>query len=324
MTARGISFIVPVRNDAERLRVALASLATTATAAAVPFEIIVVDNGSTDQSVQVARDAGATVVELPDSKVSAMRNTAARRARFDLIAFVDADNEVVPGWAAAAMATFRDESVGACGHPYSCPSPGTWVQRAYDLLRPKSDGTHDVEWLGSGNLVIRGRVFDAVGGFDETLTTCEDVDLCQRLRRDGARLLSVSGMRSVHHGDPRTLKAVFLGELWRGRDNVRVTLRSVSLRSLASLGVSVMLALAVVVAFASIWSPATFLVALLFIAALVLMRAARMARASARRTVSFAQIVTVSAAYELGRAIALVARLSHHRRHVTRPVQAHV
>jgi len=326
MKATGLSFVVPVRNDAERLRVSLASIVRSARQADVPFEILVADNGSADHSVLVAREAGATVLELPDSKVSAMRNAAARRARFELVAFVDADNEIAPEWVASMLEAFDDNTVGACGSPYSCPVGGTWVQRAYDLLRPKPSGSEDVEWLGSGNLAIRKKAFAAVNGFDATLTTCEDVDLCQRLIRQRIRLVSVAGMSSVHHGDPRTLKAVFMGELWRGRDNIRVTLREPSFRSLISLAISLLIAAGILAFFfGAWWSPWLSLLALLLVIGVIVLRAARMsATPSRRRTVSFARVLMVASAYEIGRALAIFARLSHHRRHASPAVQAHV
>ena len=66
------------------------------------------------------------------------------------------------------------------------------------------------------------------------------MDLCQRLRRKGHTLKSDSGMRSVHMGDPKTLRAIFWGELWRGRDNLRVSFRGpMALRDLPSVAIPV-------------------------------------------------------------------------------------
>src|SRR5262249_52970008 len=113
-------------------------------------------------------------------------------------------------------------------------------QRAYDRFRLHRRGIHEVDWLGSGNLAVRRDAFLRVGGFDTSLETCEDVDLCNRLRAAGYRLVSDDRMRSIHFGDPSTLGELFRGELWRGRDNVRTTIRGpLTLRSLPSLAVPV-------------------------------------------------------------------------------------
>ncbi len=123
------------------------------------------------------------------------------------------------------MHTLGDRAVAAVGAPYSLPVDANWVQRRYHTLRPQLSGPQDADWLGSGNLVVRRDAFAAVNGFDVSLETCEDVDFCNRLLQAGYRLVADPALRSVHFGDPSTLRALFFGELWRGRDNVRVTFR---------------------------------------------------------------------------------------------------
>jgi hypothetical protein len=234
-----VSFVVPVRNDAGHLRACLASIAADA-AAAGRFEILVADNGSTDASRDVARAAGALVFEWPGLTVAEMRNRAAQEARGAVLAFVDADHEIARGWTRGAIDALQKPGVVAAGAPYDAPRDGTWVQRLYNTLRDHSEGTSDVEWIAGGNLAVWREAFLTVGGFDTSLVTCEDVDLCQRLRGKGGRLLQDARMRTTHFGDPATLEALFFGELWRGRDNLRAGFRTpVTLRGLPSLVIPV-------------------------------------------------------------------------------------
>src|SRR6185295_19962982 len=102
----------------------------------------------------------------------------------------DADHEIDPAWLASAIDAMQQAGVAAVGAPYDSPPNATWVQRAYDGLRTRSVQPCDVEWLGSGNLVVRRDVFAELGGFDTTLDTCEDVDFCRRVRERGYRLIS--------------------------------------------------------------------------------------------------------------------------------------
>src|SRR5437867_1161912 len=95
-----VSFIVPVRNDAARLETCLRSILGNGLPADA-FEIVVADNGSSDNSVNVARREGAEVIVVAGVRVSELRNVAARRATGDILAFVDADNEIVPSWGLA-------------------------------------------------------------------------------------------------------------------------------------------------------------------------------------------------------------------------------
>jgi hypothetical protein len=230
-----VSFVIPVRDDAERLRRCLESVARSRYPAE-RVEVIVADNGSVDESAEVAVRSGARVLSLPGLRVSELRNRAAELARGEILGFVDADHEVASDWVPVVVQNLAEPDVGAIGAPYHCPRNATWVQRLYDALRGHPPRRHDVLWLGSGNLAVRREAFARAGGFDTTLETCEDVDLCRRLRANGTRLVSDPRLRSVHHGDPTTLGAVFLGESWRGRDNIRVSLRRpLSWRTLVSL-----------------------------------------------------------------------------------------
>ena len=322
MTPR-ISFIVPVKNDAARLETCLKSVLRNVGASS-HHEIIVVDNGSTDGSGEVARRFGATVLPLSGGmRVSALRNCAAREAKGDILAFVDADNEIVSGWTRAAIETLRLPGVGAAGAPYLAPLDGTWVQRAYGCLRGRAEGLQDAGWLGSGNLAVWRRAFDSVGGFDTTLDACEDVDFCQRLRARGLRVVSDARLKSIHHGDPETLSDLFAGERWRGRDNLKVSLRPpVSLSVLPSAIVPVVdllmvpvLAVALLASLTSSWRAMAFaLAAVALVAAGVVARVARVAaRDRAVRGGAILQLLVVVCVYDVARALALVSPAGHRR-----------
>ena len=315
--AATVSFVIPVRNDAERLRRCLRSIrANSYVASAV--EIVVADNGSIDDSVAVALAEGASVLDLPGLRVGQLRNRAAAMTHGDVLAFVDADNEISSGWIAAAAAALAAEHVGAVGAPYLPPSPSTWVQRLYDGLRRHPQGRERVSWLGSGNMAVRRVAFIEVNGFDTTLETCEDVDLCRKLAARGYTILSDSRLENIHYGDPRTLANVFYGELWRGRDNVRVSLRTPrAWRTLVSAAIpaGVLVALLAIVtglAMRSVVGLELTATASLAIVALIIARATLMVRGSI--LADLAPAFTVAAAYELGRAFALTTRVTHAKR----------
>lgn len=318
-----VSFVIPVRNDAGRLARCLASIRRNVTIAS-DVEIVVADNGSVDDSRTVAAGSGARVLELPDLRVSAMRNRAAATASGALLAFVDADHELAPGWLDGAVEVMGDPTVGAAGALYTPPPDGTWVQQMYSALRGRTKEQSEARWLGSGNLVVRREAFTAVAGFDESLEACEDVDLCQRLRAAGWKLLADPRMDSVHLGDPPTLAAVFRAERWRGRNNLAVTLRGpLSARDIPGLVLPVLqlgLILGgvtglVVWPFSGRWAFGLALACVAMLAALPLLRTARMALSGhLRRPVDLGRAYLVAAVYELARALALITRASHHRR----------
>jgi GT2 family glycosyltransferase len=311
-----ISFVIPVRNDATRLRRCLESV--RAAESPGPVQIIVADNGSTDDSPAVAAELGATVLLLPGLRVSAVRNEATRHATADLFAFVDADHTIDKGWIVAAMGCLAFADVVAAGADYHAPPDGTWVQRTYDLLRRRAPEPRTVDWLGSGNLVVRRTAFEQVGGFDTSLESCEDVDLCRKLRATGGRIVAADVMQCVHHGDPRSLRALFAAELWRGRDNLRVSLRErLTVTSAIGLGlVLVHLSAMILLVAGLVAMPLTGwtlpLGALAVLALLVGLRTLRLLARSRRPTPMLAvRALAVAAVYDSARALALVMRAGH-------------
>ncbi len=216
-----VSVIIPVRNDARRLAVCLRSLAEVDYPAG-RFEIIVIDNASHDDSAAVARAAGAKVLVHPDLRVGALRNRGAAAAGGEILALVDSDHEVPPNWLRAGVEELiADSDLSTIGSPYLAPPQGTWVQRVWAMHRLRESRRREVGWLGAGNLFIRKRDFDRIGGFDESLVAAEDVDLCERLRKAQGRIVSDMRVANVHHGEPKTLGQFFRKELWRGSSGIR-------------------------------------------------------------------------------------------------------
>lgn len=324
-----VSFIIPVRNDRDRLARCLASIAASAYPAD-RVEVIVVDNGSTDDSVGVARRFGATVMTRQGLNVAKLRNAGSRRAHGEILAFVDADHEISAGWLRGAVDDLWRHGVGAVGALCHAPLDGTWVQRTYDRFRARAAGCYEVEWLGSGNLAIGRDVFERAGRFDVALETCEDVELCQRIRGLGLRILNDDRLRNVHLGDPATLAHLFRGEIWRGRDNLRVSLRApLSWRALPSLTIPIIdLAMVPLALVGLVLTPfrgiagggvGLMTAALAVILALVSLRVARMSRRSPLSVRGLGQAFAVAAVYDLARALALVARAPHRTQRTTAP-----
>jgi len=181
-----IGFVAIARNEGERLRGCLRSLR------AVSAQVVYVDSGSTDGSVEFARDSGVEVVELDLSRKFSMaraRNAGWRELRrkwpeLQLVQFVDGDCELLPGWLEAAMPFLEQhpEVVVVCGR-----------RRERHPGRSIYNGLCEVEWntpIGEtrscgGDALMRLAALEQVGGFDESLIAGEEPELCKRLREAG-------------------------------------------------------------------------------------------------------------------------------------------
>ena len=213
-----VSIVIPARNEEENLGALLRSVM------ALQFpreqlEIIVVDHESRDRTTAVALQASARVFQKTGGTVSGARNLGASKATGEIIAFLDADCTVAEDWLDRALPYFMEQSVGIVGSYYTIPGdPSSWLrdvlQKQTEARPKKSEG----RWVPAGNMLVRREVFLEFGGFDETLTTCEDVDLCVRVAQK-YRIVEDTAICCFHHGEPRTLWQLFRKELWRGRDN---------------------------------------------------------------------------------------------------------
>lgn len=229
------SIIIPAKNEAANIGRCLDSIREIDWDKN-RFEIIVVDNGSTDQTVAIAREKGALVFIKPELTISGLRNFGAAQSTGQILAFLDADCAVDKNWFKAASIYLNNtDGVAAFGSPVVVPENGTWVQNTWFLVRGKADQVQSVNWLESANLFVKQEAFTAIGGFSELLVTCEDYDLTQRLKNVG-KLISDYRVRAIHYREPSTVSEFIKKEMWRGKSNYTNLLkRSIDLSEIPSL-----------------------------------------------------------------------------------------
>lgn len=184
-----ISVVVPVLNGGGTVAEQLAALAGQDAACA--WELVVADNGSTDDTRDVvARFAGSVpslrVVDASSRRgPAAARNQGVEAARGDVLVFCDADDVVAPGWLAAmARATAEHDFVAGSldfGR-WRSPLPAG-AQRP--LWAPTTGTFGWLKYALGANVAVSRKAFDHVGGFAEELHAGEDLDLSWRLQLAG-------------------------------------------------------------------------------------------------------------------------------------------
>jgi glycosyltransferase involved in cell wall biosynthesis len=211
------SIIIPAKNEEKNIGHCLDSI-NAMDFETGRFEVLVIDNGSSDRTVEIVRTKGAKVFVMPDLTISGLRNFGASKAGGKILAFLDADCTVAPTWLASAAHYLDNNEIACFGGPPGIPDEGTWVQKAWFRVREKKSEVIEVEWLESMNMFIPRKTFLAVGGFDESLVTCEDYDLSLRLMRLG-KIIADRRIVAVHHGEAADLRHFFRKELWRATSN---------------------------------------------------------------------------------------------------------
>lgn len=208
------SFIVPVRNGAAHVGAAIDSI-SDAVRHTFDYEVIVVDNGSTDGTPAIAARRGATVLSSAADTIGAVRNRGARQAKGEFLIFMDADVTLESGWRTEFMKAtrmIRRQPFTFSGSRCCIPHNASWIERQW--IQPRRQRTPS--YIGTGHFIVGHRDFWEVEGFDETLTTGEDYDLSKRLLSHGGTMLMLSPSIACHHGNPRGLREFMRRESWHG------------------------------------------------------------------------------------------------------------
>ncbi len=177
-----ISFIIPAYNEELLLGATLDSLRTAGRAVQEEYELIVVDDASTDATSLVAESRGARLVRVEHRQIAATRNSGARSARGDMLIFVDADTVVNEAVVRAAVQALRHGAVGG-GAAVSFDGVLPFYAK---LLLPVFVRLLRFARLAAGCFLFCTRdAFAAAGGFNEQLFCTEELALSRALKRHG-------------------------------------------------------------------------------------------------------------------------------------------
>lgn len=201
-----LSFVIPAHNEERLLRGTLDAIHEAASATGQPYEVIVVDDASTDRTAAVAESCHARVVRVAHRQIAASRNSGARSAAGDLFFFVDADTRVNPEVVARAIAAVRAGAVGG-GAAIRFDEPIPFYAR---VLTPILVLSFRISRLAAGCFVFCTRdAFFAVGGFHEAYFGGEEVIISRALGRQGRFVI----LRSAVVTSGRKLRAYSAREI---------------------------------------------------------------------------------------------------------------
>ena len=200
------SVIIPAFNVEKMIGACLDALLAQ-TAPRESYEIIVVDDGSTDATRAVAESRGVAVLTQPNHGAAAARNVGAQHARGDVLLFIDADSTPDARWIEAMTAPFADPSVAGVSGEKKTRQRNLWaryVQLEYDFKYDRMDARGVTDFIDSSTAAYRRDVFQSSGGFDTALLEAEDTDLSFRLAERGCMLV-LARDAVVYHTHPESL-----------------------------------------------------------------------------------------------------------------------
>ena len=221
MGTLSFSVIIPTHNREHLLPRALNSIAAQTQ---TPLEVIVVDDGSTDDTIATLRREYPDVVlfEEPHRGVSAARNHGIHASRGDWIAFLDSDDE----WRPEKLAR-QDAALVSTPTVLLCHTDEVWIRNGVRVnpmkKHAKRGGTIFEDCLplccmSPSSVVVHREVLEDVGVFDETLPACEDYDLWLRIT-SRYPVLFIDEPLVVKHGGHNDQ----LSRLYWGMDRFRIT-----------------------------------------------------------------------------------------------------
>jgi GT2 family glycosyltransferase len=206
-----ISVVVALYNAAETLEDCLSSLQKLRYP---DYEVIVVNDGSTDESAAIIDRFPFRVITTENSGVSASRNQGWRAATGEIVAYIDSDARADPDWLSYLAAVFQDSDVAAVGGPNLIPPEDGWVAQC--VYRSPGGPTQVMfddelaEHVPGCNMAFRADALEAVQGFDPIFRHAgDDVDICWRILERDLRIGFSPSAVVWHHRRPS------VGAYWR-------------------------------------------------------------------------------------------------------------
>jgi len=218
-----ISVVIPAYNAESTIGQAVAQSFAQAKGG-LEIEVIVVDDGSNDNTAEVSESAGARVIRQHNSGPASARNRGWESAGGRFVCFTDADCIPSPDWMINLLEGFTDMTVGAVAGSYDIANDNSWLARCVhqEIIERHSRMGSSIRAFGSYNVAIPRYVLEATGGFDPSYRTAsgEDNDLSYRIIQKGWRIAFRPQAKVAHHHPERLwryLKEQYRHGFWRAK-----------------------------------------------------------------------------------------------------------
>jgi glycosyltransferase involved in cell wall biosynthesis len=214
-----LSFIIPAFNEKNFISNTLKQLHNFAPKC--PYEVIIVDNGSTDNTREIAQSFNDTVLTCPEGTIAAVRNHGVSKSKGNILVFLDADVELTLEWQnniTGVINQIIEEQLLITGSRCLAPETSNIINNSWFNILSISTSNN---YINSGHLITSKVLFDEISGFNETLKTAEDHDFCVRAKQAGAKIRPTPSLKVIHYGYPATIGEFIKRERWHGREDFK-------------------------------------------------------------------------------------------------------
>lgn len=212
-----VSIVIPVFNEERYLSACLDSLVKIE----YPidsYEIIIVDNGSTDRSVEIASNYNVKIISKPKVKVGGVRNYGVKQSKGEIIVFLDSDCLVEPWWLSHGVELITKQGFDAVGGLFLLRENPAWIEKNW-ILRSSREYVYQKTFIGAC-IFIKRQAFESLGGFNESLSAGEDCYLTEQLKENNYNIQVIPKLGVIHLGYPTTIAGFMRRQIWHSSDYI--------------------------------------------------------------------------------------------------------
>ncbi|WP_298447389.1 glycosyltransferase [uncultured Marinobacter sp.] len=209
------SIVVPVYNEEKHIGSCLLSIFNSIYDG-TQYEVIVVDNGSDDESLDIAKNSDARVFQLTTGNVGAVRNYGAKQARGKVLVFIDADCLLDRNWLNRAEKLIQDQPYCAYGGGAWLPEHPTWTEELW-LLNKKGMPALPKHLIGASTMISKD-LFLQLGGFNELISSGEDTDFHKKALYLKVPINISHELNVTHLGNAKNSIQFLMRQVWHSEN----------------------------------------------------------------------------------------------------------